>query len=89
VVAKIATELLDAWYATQPRAALRLLGVGVSDLAEEVQGDLFGAPDSSRNRQLDAAVDGIRAKFGNVVLRPASALQPPGAPRKFTKPSKP
>lgn len=75
VVARIATELLDAWFATQPQAALRLLGVGVSDLAEEVQGDLFAAPESTRNRQLDAAVDEIRQKFGAVALKPASAIR--------------
>jgi len=75
VVARIATELLDAWYATQPRAALRLLGVGVSDLAEEVQADLFAAPESTRNRQLDAAVDEIRQKFGAVALKPASSIK--------------
>ena len=77
MVARIATELLDAWYLTQPRAALRLLGVGVSDLAEEVQRDLFAAPESTRNRQLDAAVDAVREKFGNVALRAASALDKP------------
>ena len=78
VVARIAAELLDAWRATQPRAALRLLGVGVSDLGEEVQGDLFGAPESTRNRQLDAAVDAVREKFGSVALRPASTIVKPG-----------
>jgi DNA polymerase-4 len=75
VVARIATELLDAWYATQPRAALRLLGVGVSDLAEAMQADLFAAPESTRNRQLDAAVDEIRQKFGAVALKPASSIR--------------
>ncbi len=75
VVARVATELLDAWYATQPRAALRLLGVGVSDLAEERQVDLFAAPESTRNRQLDAAVDEIRGRFGTVALRPASSIR--------------
>ncbi|MGI9246326.1 MAG: DNA polymerase IV [Steroidobacteraceae bacterium] len=75
VVARIAIELLDAWYTTQPQAALRLLGVGVSDLAQEVQGDLFAAPASTRNRQLDAAVDEIRGRFGTVALRPASTLR--------------
>ena len=82
VVARIARELLDAWLLTQPRAALRLLGVGVSDLAEDVQADLFGAPESARNRQLDAAVDRIRARFGRVMLEPASALKPPVSQRK-------
>jgi DNA polymerase IV len=75
VVARIATELLDAWYATQPTAALRLLGVGVSDLAEAMQADLFAAPESTRNRQLDATVDEIRQKFGAVALKPASSIR--------------
>jgi DNA polymerase-4 len=75
VVARVAIELLDAWLAAQPRAALRLLGVGVSDLAEEVQPDLFGAAESTRNRQLDAAVDEIRSRFGTVALRPASSIR--------------
>jgi len=75
VVARVATELLDAWLATQPRAALRLLGVGVSDLAVAVQADLFAAPESTRNRQLDAAVDEIRTRYGAVALRPASSIK--------------
>jgi DNA polymerase-4 len=75
VVARIASELLDAWFTTQPRAALRLLGVGVSDLAEEVQADLFAAPESARNRQLDATVDEIRRRFGTVALKPASSVK--------------
>jgi len=74
LVARIATELLDVWLQAQPRAALRLLGVGVSDLAEETQGDLFAVPETTRNRQLDAAVDEIRSRFGAVALRPASSL---------------
>ncbi|HEX6571606.1 MAG TPA: hypothetical protein VF055_06250, partial [Steroidobacteraceae bacterium] len=73
---RIATELLDGWLRTQPRAALRLLGVGLSDLAEEVQADLFAAPESTRNRQLDAAVDKIRQKFGSVALKAASSIKP-------------
>ena len=76
VVARIAGELLDGWLRTQPRAALRLLGVGLSDLAEELQSDLFAAPESTRNRQLDAAVDQIRQKFGSVALKPASSIKP-------------
>jgi DNA polymerase-4 len=77
VIARIAAELLDAWRRTQPHSALRLLGVGVSDLGEELQADLFGAPASTRNRQLDAAVDAVRGKFGSVALRPASTIAKP------------
>lgn len=77
VVTRIATELLEAWRSTQPGAALRLLGVGVSDLAETLQADLFAAPESTRNRQLDAAVDAVRERFGKVALRAASTLDKP------------
>jgi DNA polymerase-4 len=76
VVTAVAQELLQQWLAAQPRAALRLLGVGVSDLAPAAQLDLFTAPQTSRNRELDAAVDRIRDKFGKVALKPASSLEP-------------
>jgi DNA polymerase-4 len=79
VITTLATELLDAWLATQPRAALRLLGVGVSDLAPASQLELFTAPQTSRNRELDAAVDRIRERFGKVALAPASTLPRPKA----------
>jgi DNA polymerase-4 len=83
VVTAVALELLDQWLAAQPRAALRLLGVGVSDLAPAAQLDLFTAPQTSRNRELDAAVDRIREKFGKVALKPASSLEskPPAGRR--------
>ncbi len=75
VVTDVALELLDSWLAAQPRAAVRLLGVGVGDLAAATQMDLFAAPESTRNRQLDSAVDRVRERFGNVALRPASSLR--------------
>jgi len=75
VVGRIAAELLDAWLQSQPRAALRLLGVGVTDLAEQRQSELFAAPESTRNRQLDATVDEIRGRYGAVALRPASTIR--------------
>jgi DNA polymerase-4 len=77
VITAVATELLDAWLATQPRAALRLLGVGVSELAPATQLDLFTVPQTARNRELDAAVDRIRERFGKVALAPASTLARP------------
>ena len=87
VITAVASELLDAWLATQPRAALRLLGVGVSDLAPAAQLDLFTAPQTTRNRELDAAVDRIRERFGKVALAPASTLTRPSGvhPRKREK----
>ena len=89
VIAAVATALLDAWLASQPRAALRLLGVGVSELAEQRQADLFVAQESQRNRKLDAAVDQIHARFGRNALARASTLdaaateaEKPGSSRK-------
>jgi DNA polymerase-4 len=78
VIARIATELLVAWHATQPGAALRLLGVGVTELAPAVQMDLFTLPESRRACDLDGAVDRIRAKFGRPALQRASSI-PRGA----------
>ena len=75
VIAKIAVDLLDAWLGAQPNAALRLLGVGVSELGPDVQPDLFVAPHSEKNRQLDAAADQIRERFGSVALKRASSLE--------------
>jgi len=80
VITSLATALLDAWLAAQPRAALRLLGVGVSELAPATQLELFTAPQSTRNRELDAAVDRIRERFGKVALTRASALERPAPP---------
>jgi DNA polymerase-4 len=76
VITAIALELLRTWLAEQPRARLRLLGVGASVLAPASQMDLFTAPETGRNRQLDDAVDRIREKFGKVALKPASSLEP-------------
>ena len=76
VITAIALELLRAWLAEQPRASLRLLGVGASALQPALQMDLFTVPETGRNRQLDAAVDRIREKFGKVALKPASSLEP-------------
>ena len=59
-----AAKLLDEWLREQPRAAVRLLGVGARDLTSAPQLDLFTVPEASRNQHLDAALDDIRAKFG-------------------------
>jgi DNA polymerase IV len=77
VVAAAAKILLEQWLATQPDAAVRLLGVGVSDLQISVQADLFGANPAESSR-LDMAIDGIRDRFGSGMLTRASLL--PGTP---------
>jgi DNA polymerase IV len=77
VIAAAAKELLAGWLREQPRAALRLLGVGVSDLQARMQQDLFSAPNAPA--RLDSTVDGIRERFGKGSLTRASLLQkPPG-----------
>jgi DNA polymerase IV len=76
IVSAAAEALLLAWLASQPRAAVRLLGVGVSDLQSLSQSDLFSDPlqDPDAGSRLDSAVDGIRDRFGNGLLTRASLL---------------
>jgi DNA polymerase-4 len=73
VVSRVAQSLFDDWSATRSAAAVRLLGVGVGDLRTLAQADLFssGPPKESR---LDAAIDGIRGRFGTELLTRASQL---------------
>ena len=73
IVAAAAIRLLEKWLATQPDAAVRLLGVGVSDLQLLPQGDLFGSGPAQGSR-LDSAIDGIRDRFGPDMLTRASLL---------------
>jgi len=78
VVSAAAQALLGAWLASQPRAAVRLLGVGVSDLQSLRQPDLFSDPLPDAGTRLDSAVDGIRGRFGEGLLTRASHLPRPG-----------
>jgi DNA polymerase-4 len=64
LIAQVAADLLENWLAEQPRAAVRLLGVGVSDFEPETQLDLFSTPEFSGARQLDDALDRIHGRFG-------------------------
>jgi DNA polymerase-4 len=73
-IAQAACHLLDTWLKQQPRAAIRLLGVGASDLTSAPQLELFVSAAVQRDRRLDEAVDSIRAKFGSPALTRASAL---------------
>lgn len=85
-LAAAAAELLDEWLEDQPRAAIRLLGVGARDLTEASQLDLFAVPEAQRNRELDATIDTIRARFGSDALSRASSLRPGKADRDQRKP---
>jgi DNA polymerase-4 len=77
-IAKIAAELLTSWLEEQPRAQVRLLGVGVNHLHAADQLDLFAAAATpaaaGASAALDSAVDLIRERFGNLALRRGSAL---------------
>jgi DNA polymerase IV len=68
-----AQRLLRTWLAGRGNVALRLLGVGTSDLSAVRQPDLFAAG-SARVSRLDSAIDGIRDRFGAQVLTRASLL---------------
>jgi DNA polymerase IV len=74
-LAATAESLLDEWLAEQPRAAVRLLGVGARDLTLASQLDLFAEAASEKNRSLDATLDTIRAKFGTAALNRGSTLR--------------
>jgi DNA polymerase IV len=74
IVSAAAQALLSGWLASQPHAAVRLLGVGVSDLQVLLQPDLFAGPQPDSNSRLDTAVDGIRDRFGQGLLTRASLL---------------
>jgi len=73
VVSAAARTLLERWRASQPDAAVRLLGVGVSDLQVLRQRDLF-ASEATRGTRLDGAIDGIRDRFGAGMMTRASLL---------------
>jgi DNA polymerase-4 len=74
IVSAAARLLLRAWVASQPRAGVRLLGVGVSELQTLRQSDLFSGTQPDVGSRLDSAVDGIRDRFGDGLLTRASLL---------------
>jgi DNA polymerase IV len=78
VISSAARRLLAGWLKEQPRAAVRLLGVGVSNLTAILQPDLFSGGQADPKAKLDEVVDGIRDRFGKTLLTRASLL--PKAP---------
>ena len=73
-ITKVANTLLTAWLSENPGAKIRLLGVGVSQLAESDQLDLFTTPTANAATPLDTALDAIRQKFGPKALTRAGDL---------------
>ncbi len=71
-----AQELLAAWQAENP-AALRLLGMGTSQLvASGGQLPLFGRPGRDKMERLDRTLDDIVRRFGNQAVRRGTVKGP-------------
>ncbi len=93
-VLAIARQLLEGWLAEQPRAAVRLLGVGLGALSPAAQLDLFAqapGPAAVPNRppprttaKIDSTLDRIREKFGSGAVQRASTLERPEKEDGFT-----
>jgi DNA polymerase-4 len=73
-ITRAASTLLTAWLSKNPGAKIRLLGVGVSELAQSDQLDLFTTPTANAATPLDTALDAIRQKFGPKALTRAGDL---------------
>jgi len=74
IIYQTATRLLDRWLAENPGSSIRLLGVGGSELARDVQPDLFASQAAVGASPLDQAVDEVRDRFGDMSLGRARAL---------------
>jgi DNA polymerase-4 len=77
LIRDLAARLLDGWLAEQPRAAVRLLGVGIAHLAPATQLDLFGGRQPAPSGKLDDTLDRIRAKFGDQAVLRGNLLPDP------------
>jgi DNA polymerase-4 len=75
VVRRVAIELWDAAAIAEP---VRLLGVAVTQLAprDDTQLDLFAGEGYARSRRLGPALDAIRERFGETLIRVGAAAPP-------------
>ena len=71
----LACSLLSTWLKTQPRAAIRLLGVGVAALSPAQQLDLFAAARAPQGDALGETIDHIHEKFGEQSITRATGLR--------------
>jgi DNA polymerase-4 len=74
-IAAAARDLLAVWLKEHRGVRIRLLGVGVSQLAVADQLDLFSPPAPHAASRLDGALDAIREKFGSRALTRAGNLE--------------
>lgn len=70
----VARSLLHQWLVKNPRARIRLLGVGGNKLTPAEQADLFADEALHSDTAIDKAVDEIREKFGPATLGRARTL---------------
>lgn len=77
ILLKRAVKLLIDWHHRDGRA-LRLLGFGTSGLAPEGRGQmlLFADPDEEKQKNVDAAFDKIREKYGDGSLQRGPWIEP-------------
>ena len=64
-----------SWLQAQPRAAIRLLGVGVAALSPAQQLDLFSAARAPGTDALGNTLDRIHEKFGEQSITRATGLR--------------
>ncbi|MFK7961377.1 MAG: DNA polymerase IV [Phycisphaerales bacterium] len=70
VLIAAARRLFDAW-AGRHFQPVRLIGAGVSNLADPADGrqvDLFAAPEDARARRLDSVTDAIKGRYGKTSI---------------------
>tara|TARA_B100001750_G_C15511690_1_gene604118 strand:+ start:1153 stop:2328 length:1176 start_codon:yes stop_codon:yes gene_type:complete len=70
----VALNLLDKWLTAHPDTELRLLGVSCSQLAPDIQTDLFSTDVLANKAYLEQTVDKIRARFGHTSLSRARSI---------------
>lgn len=67
-------NLLRGWLNEQPKAKLRLLGMGTSNFQQQTQIDLFQSDELEAASELDKTVDSIRSRFGGAALARARSI---------------
>lgn len=79
-IAQAGMELFIKHYHWQ--CPIRSIGISISDLVSDaapLQLDLYGdGQEQLRRERLDTAVDGLKNRFGNAIVRPAVLLTDPG-----------
>lgn len=75
----VACDLLRIWHERNPNSRVRLLGVGLSDLQDQAQPDLFASDQLERQDQLENAVAEMRERWGDEVIKRGGFVRKKGA----------